>query len=142
MLFCRFFILCALAVFFIIVSVLLIIIVLLQKGRGGGLSAAFGGAGGQSAFGSKTGDYFTWVTVVIVGVFLLLAMVLTMNYAPEEDVIIQEGLSAPPGSNTPTSPEGGNTIPENENTPDTSGTNTDNTDNTTDNSPTGNPDNN
>ena len=57
----------ALAIVMIIVSLFLIILVLLQKGRGGGLSAAFGGAGGQSAFGSKTGDVFTWVTIVVVG---------------------------------------------------------------------------
>ncbi|KPK77195.1 MAG: hypothetical protein AMJ79_04035, partial [Phycisphaerae bacterium SM23_30] len=72
----------ALAVFFTIVCIVLIIIVLLQKGRGGGLSAAFGGAGGHSAFGSKTGDVFTWATIVIVGLFLLLAMVLTRTYVP------------------------------------------------------------
>jgi protein translocase SecG subunit len=71
-----------LAIIFIIVCMVLIVIVLLQKGRGGGLSAAFGGAGGQSAFGSKTGDVFTWATIVIVGVFLILAMVLTANYKP------------------------------------------------------------
>ncbi|MBN2377319.1 MAG: preprotein translocase subunit SecG [Sedimentisphaerales bacterium] len=72
----------ALAVLFVIVCLLLIVIVLLQKGRGGGLSAAFGGAGGQSAFGSKTGDVFTWATIVIVGVFLVLSMVLTVVYKP------------------------------------------------------------
>jgi preprotein translocase subunit SecG len=72
----------ALAVVFVIASILLIVVVLLQKGKGGGLSAAFGGAGGQSAFGSKTGDVFTWITIVIVGSYLLLAMILTMNYKP------------------------------------------------------------
>ena len=71
------------AVIFLLVCVVLIILVLLQKGRGGGLSAAFGGAGGQSAFGSKTGDVFTWVTIVAAGVFLLLAMVMTMSYTPD-----------------------------------------------------------
>jgi preprotein translocase subunit SecG len=69
-----------LAVLFIVVSAILIIIVLLQKGRGGGLSAAFGGAGGQSAFGSKTGDVFTWATIVIVSVFMVLAMVLAAHF--------------------------------------------------------------
>ncbi len=72
----------ALAVVFVIASILLIVVVLLQKGKGGGLSAAFGGAGGQSAFGSKTGDVFTWITIVMVGSYLLLAMILTMNYKP------------------------------------------------------------
>jgi len=72
----------SLAVVFFIICVFLVIIVLLQKGRGGGLAGAFGGAGGQSAFGSKTGDVFTWVTIVVVTVFLLLAMFLTVNYKP------------------------------------------------------------
>ena len=71
-----------LAGLFVVICIALIIIVLLQKGRGGGLSAAFGGAGGQSAFGSKTGDMFTWATILVVGVFLILAMVLTVNYKP------------------------------------------------------------
>jgi preprotein translocase subunit SecG len=72
----------SLAVIFFVICVILIILVLLQKGRGGGLAGAFGGIGGQSAFGSKTGDVFTWVTIVVVVVFLLLAMFLTVHYKP------------------------------------------------------------
>lgn len=64
---------------FIIISLLLVLIILIQKGRGGGLSSAFGGgAGGHSAFGSKTGDVLTWVTSVIFGIFLLLAVLLNL----------------------------------------------------------------
>jgi preprotein translocase subunit SecG len=44
-------------------SISLIILVLLQRGRGGGLAGAFGGMGGQSAFGTKAGDIFTRITV-------------------------------------------------------------------------------
>ncbi|MBL8848211.1 MAG: preprotein translocase subunit SecG [Planctomycetaceae bacterium] len=43
----------------------LIVVVLLQRGRGGGLAGAFGGTGGQSAFGTKAGDVFTKITIVI-----------------------------------------------------------------------------
>ena len=83
---------------FVLICVFLIIIVLLQKGRGGGLSAAFGGAGGQSAFGSKTGDVFTWVTIVITAVFLLLAMVMTRVYRPENvESQFNSSLTAPAG---------------------------------------------
>ncbi len=58
------------------VCLFLIIVVLLQRGRGGGLASAFGGGGGgSSAFGAKTGDVFTWITVVMAGVFILLACV-------------------------------------------------------------------
>ncbi len=56
----------------IVVCVLLVIIILLQKGRGGGLSAAFGGGGSGSAFGAKTGDVFTWITVAFACLYLVL----------------------------------------------------------------------
>ncbi len=58
-----------------IVCVLLMLIILIQKGRGGGLAAAFGGGGGGGgAFGAKTGDVFTGITVVLAGVYLLLTV--------------------------------------------------------------------
>jgi preprotein translocase subunit SecG len=68
---------------FIVICVLLIIVVLLQKGRGGGLGAAFGGAG-ASAFGTRTGDVFTWVTIVLTGLFLLMAGVTTLVLRPAQ----------------------------------------------------------
>jgi protein translocase SecG subunit len=70
-----------LVVLFIIICVLLVLCILLQKGRGGGLSAAFGGAG--SAFGTKTGDMFTWVTIVLTAIFLVLVLVLVWCYRGE-----------------------------------------------------------
>lgn len=70
---------------FLIVCVLLIIVVLLQKGRGGGIGAAFGGGGGgHSAFGTRTGDVFTWVTIVLTGVFLLLAIGTSLKFRPAQ----------------------------------------------------------
>ena len=50
-------------------SVFLILLVLIQRGRGGGLTGALGGPGGQSAFGSKAGDTFTVITVVVAAVW-------------------------------------------------------------------------
>ena len=44
-------------------ALFLILLVLIQRGRGGGLTGALGGAGGQSAFGTKAGDVFTKITV-------------------------------------------------------------------------------
>ena len=67
---------------FVICCLVLILIILIQKGRGGGLSAAFGGGGGGGLLGSKTGDFLTWVTIVLVGVFLSLAVVLAKYYKP------------------------------------------------------------
>lgn len=63
---------------FILVCLILTLIILIQKGRGGGLSGAFGGAGGNTAFGSKTGDVLTWATSIIFGIFLLLAIALSL----------------------------------------------------------------
>ncbi len=64
----------AFAAVIIFVCLLLMLVILLQKGRGVGLAGAFGGGGGTSAFGAKTGDVFTWITVVVAAVFVLLAV--------------------------------------------------------------------
>lgn len=74
------FILTIVAVLFVVCCVALILIVLVQKGRGGGLSAAFGGGMASGILGSKTGDFLTWVTIVLVGVFLSLAVVMARFY--------------------------------------------------------------
>ncbi|MGB9623829.1 MAG: preprotein translocase subunit SecG [Phycisphaerae bacterium] len=68
------------ATLFILVCILTMLVVLIQKGRGGGLSGAFGGVGGHSAFGAKTGDVFTWITVGLATCFLLLAVVLNFVF--------------------------------------------------------------
>lgn len=57
----------------LLLGIFLIFIILLQRGRGGGLAGAFGGLGGQSAFGTKAGDVFTKITVVLAVVWVLLA---------------------------------------------------------------------
>ena len=80
------FIMNVVAVLFSLCCVILILIILIQKGRGGGLSGAFGGAGGASSIlGSKTGDFLTWVTIILVGLFLLLAVVMGKFYKPEPE---------------------------------------------------------
>jgi preprotein translocase subunit SecG len=73
-----------LGIAFCLTCALLMLVILLQRGRGGGLSGAFGGVGGHSAFGSKTGDVFTWVTVGFVAVYLLLAVFLNYAMIPEQ----------------------------------------------------------
>ncbi|MGB2866445.1 MAG: preprotein translocase subunit SecG [Sedimentisphaerales bacterium] len=70
------------AVLFVICCVSLVLMILIQKGRGGGLSGAFGGAMASGILGSKTGDFLTWVTIVLVGVFLTLAVVMAKFYKP------------------------------------------------------------
>ena len=74
-----------LAAVIIVVCCFLMLVILVQRGRGGGLSGAFGGMGGSSAFGAKTGDVFTWITVVVAAIFLLLASVgnFVLDRSPE-----------------------------------------------------------
>ena len=72
-------------VLFMIVCLFLILLVLIQKGRGGGLSSAFGGSGGNTAFGSKTGDVLTWATSIVFGVFMLLAVGLNLLANARQD---------------------------------------------------------
>ncbi len=72
----------AIAFLFAMICLLLILVILLQKGRGGGLSGAFGGGGGHSAFGAKTGDVFTWVTVALTFMFILMAVIGNYLYVP------------------------------------------------------------
>ena len=56
-----------------LVSLFLMFVILLQRGRGGGLAGAFGGLGGQSAFGTKAGDVFTVITIVTVVIWVTLS---------------------------------------------------------------------
>ncbi len=65
-----------------ITGLFLIFIILLQRGRGGGLAGALGGAGGQSAFGTKAGDVFTRITIGIALVWVLLACISIFTVAP------------------------------------------------------------
>jgi preprotein translocase subunit SecG len=87
------------AALFLISAVALILIILVQKGRGGGLSGAFGGGMASGILGSKTGDFLTWVTIVLVGVFLILAVVMAKFYKPPDFDV-----STPPPSTVPTAP--------------------------------------
>lgn len=66
-------------------GLLLVFIILLQRGRGGGLAGAFGGAGGQSALGTKAGDVFTKITVglAVFWVFLACISIYTLRASTE-----------------------------------------------------------
>ena len=71
----------------ILTGLFLIGLVLIQRGKGGGLAGAFGGVGGSSPFGSKAGDTFTRITIVVAGIWILLIMtqVKVMNYAATQE---------------------------------------------------------
>lgn len=72
-----------LAFLWVLCALVLMLVILIQKGKGGGLSGAFGGGGAGGLLGSKTGDFLTWVTVTLVGIFLLLAIALAKFYKPK-----------------------------------------------------------
>lgn len=59
----------------LVLGLFLILLVLIQRGKGGGLAGAFGGMGGSSAFGSRAGDAFTRITIVVAAVWFFLIMV-------------------------------------------------------------------
>jgi preprotein translocase subunit SecG len=97
-----------------LVSIFLMLVILVQRGRGGGLTGALGGMGGQSAFGTKAGDLFTRVTIVVAAVWIILSMtalkVLNQRSATAGMNKQKTGVTAPatPGtpaaSGTPTTP--------------------------------------
>ena len=62
-----------LGIMMFLTALFLILLVLIQRGRGGGLAGAFGGAGGQSAFGTKAGDMFTKITIGTAFVWIVIA---------------------------------------------------------------------
>ncbi len=93
-----------LSLFYILTCLLLIGVILLQKGRGGGLAAAFGGGGATSAFGAKTGDFFTWVTVGLAVVCLLTAVVSNYAFRPSDPTAAAAPTAQPaPGGSVPVS---------------------------------------
>lgn len=96
---------------FFIVCVLLILAVLVQKPQGGGLSAAFGagsGSAGQTAFGAKTGDALTVMTIGLFVLWLLVAVVLNWVTHPEKPAPMtpEATSSAPANGQVPAAPSG------------------------------------
>ncbi len=77
-----------LAILMILTAIFLVLVVLIQRGRGGGLAGAFGGMGGQSAFGTKAGDLFTRITIGVAAFWIILCIVtlkLTVNRGDQFD---------------------------------------------------------
>ena len=112
------------AVAFFICALALILIILIQKGKGGGLSSAFGGGMASGILGSKTGDFLTWVTIAMAGVFLALAVAMAKYYKPsisnfdteqtQQQVPTQQApvqQQIPPPASTDSSQEGGTQVP-------------------------------
>jgi preprotein translocase subunit SecG len=81
-------------------ALFLIALVLIQRGRGGGLAGAFGGMGGQSAFGTKAGDVFTKITVVVAACWILLC-ILAINMLSRRDSLFSPTLGGTAGQAVP-----------------------------------------
>ena len=94
------------AVLFILSSIILILVVLIQKGKGGGLSGAFGGGVAGNLLGSKTGDFLTWLTIVTVGIFLILAVIMDKWYRPSIDYAQRQTQQQPLSGTGTTMPNG------------------------------------
>ncbi len=86
----------ALGFMLVFTSLFLIALVLIQRGRGGGLAGAFGGMGGQSAFGTKAGDVFTKITVVVAACWILLC-ILAINVLGRRDSLFSSALGGGAG---------------------------------------------
>ena len=86
--------------FLVFSSLFLIALVLIQRGRGGGLAGAFGGAGGQSAFGTKAGDVFTRITVIVAACWILLC-ILAINVLGRRQSLFNPALGTAAGQAVP-----------------------------------------
>ena len=90
----------------------LILLILIQRGKGGGLAGAFGGMGGQSAFGTKAGDTFMRITIVAAAIWFTSCIAIHIFYKPPSGVQdsgmgLNQNIVAPvdPASNSGTAPE-------------------------------------
>ena len=97
----------------LLTSLFLIVLVLVQRGKGGGLAGAFGGMGGQSAFGTKAGDLFTKITIGVATFWIVLCMITVKVLGVGTSVLSQDiggaagnqpGVTAP--ASTDKQPEG------------------------------------
>lgn len=98
----------ALGFMLVLTALFLILLVLIQRGRGGGLTGALGGAGGQSAFGTKAGDVFTRITVGVAAFWIGLC-ILSLNVLGRRESPFSGGLggNAPQAVAPQTPPAGG-----------------------------------
>jgi preprotein translocase subunit SecG len=86
-------------------AIIVIILVLLQRGKGGGLAGALGGAGGQSAFGTKAGDLFTKITVGVASVWIIVCIMTSIGASKFGPQIAPTDVSATQGGQPAVSPQ-------------------------------------
>jgi preprotein translocase subunit SecG len=92
----------------LLTALFLIVLVLIQRGKGGGLAGAFGGMGGQSAFGTKAGDLFTKITIGVATFWIILCMVMVKVLGGGGGALSQDiggAADTKPGITAPPSPD-------------------------------------
>jgi len=125
----------------LLTAVFLILLILVQRGKGGGLAGAFGGMGGQSAFGTKAGDLFTRITVGVAAFWIILCMAGKSELGGPAEDLLDPGLgrvSAPADPGTQETPLPGGQLPSSDTVPgpaDSSETNQPEQESATDSSP-------
>jgi len=92
-------------------ALFLIALVLIQRGRGGGLAGAFGGMGGQSAFGTKAGDVFTRITVIAATCWILLC-ILAINMLGRSQSLFSPSLGGSAGQAVPSRTPAADAMPQ------------------------------
>jgi preprotein translocase subunit SecG len=74
----------------VIVAIFLILVVLLQPGNRGGMSAALGGAGGETVFGARGANTFlSKLTFGAAAVFMVTSVTLSFMSLPPKSVVDQ-----------------------------------------------------
>lgn len=103
-----------LMVLFLVICALVILTILVQRPQGGGLAGAFGGGSGsgQTAFGTKTGDALTLLTIGMFVVYLLAAILLNYGikanaHPPTAPEAVSTDAPQSDSSSTPAAPANG-----------------------------------
>ncbi|MBN1910220.1 MAG: preprotein translocase subunit SecG [Pirellulales bacterium] len=91
----------------LLLAVFMILLILVQKGKGGGLAGALGGAGGQSAFGTKAGDLFTKITIGVAITWILGCVMAAMLLKSGSRMGDDAGGLPVPAANAPADAPGG-----------------------------------
>lgn len=91
-----------------LITAVLVVVVLLQSGKGGGLGAGFGGGGANTLFGSSGGsNFFTKLTMVLAGGFMITSLGLTVVKSRElkTSLFDQSGAVSTPVNTAPPATE-------------------------------------
>lgn len=85
-------------VVYIFVCFILMFIVLIQRGETGGLSSAFGGGGGETAFGVKADTAWKKATAIFAALFLGLSLLIGQLAARQSYGTVAAATEAPPAA--------------------------------------------